>query len=584
LDKWGAAAFTTYLRGFSEADWGVLEGLQRPIQGALSSLVDMGAMAQKDVGPAFVNISKTLAAGITEYQKTGKVGEGVFTALRKVGGQYGTELEELARRQFALAGATAAVEKAERSLADARKAEDAVRTAIERISQEYNAMLAAGADPALLEAKKKEFEQARVQLTTAGKQRVESEKALETAKEKVDPLQKQAEYQQKILDQLFEMTRMQMPDVGKGLTDAAAAIAALKGIKMPEITPPASLLGGGFAKGIADSLDQAKEGLRAKLAELFAPLAGKLQEWEIMVRTLQVKWAWLVYQIGDLWNIYVKPVIDDLVKLIPPGLLADIATMVGQIVGWSLAVGLLAGAFVLLVNPLTLLIVSMALTRVAWETDWLGIRTATDNAINDLGPKLEHFKNYYVYGLHTEWELLANYWTETLGPLFSSLAGLLTTVVSVAWQTVWADVQTLIGWLGTLTGTVDVASPLAKAFGWFKDNLLGPVATALEGIKSALERVTTWASNARRALLGIQSPPALTGNSPSPLERSLLGINAAFDQLNEKSLPSFTMQMRGAGQAAEPVANTYNFNQTVNTQATQANVMRDFAFARVLAR
>lgn len=80
----------------------------------------------------------------------------------------------------------------------------------------------------------------------------------------------------------------------------------------------------------------------------------------------------------------------------------------------------------------------------------------------------------------------------------------------------------------------------------------------------------------------VQLPSWMKPGSPTPLELGLRGIADALREVSEVSLPMFNARMGQMGGMGETNTNYY-FNQTVNTRATQANVMQDWALAQALA-
>ncbi|GAH42514.1 unnamed protein product, partial [marine sediment metagenome] len=58
IGVWGAGAMEAWLKGFTEGDFSILEGIQGPLQSAMSTLVSLGMMAAEKAGKAFVRLSQ----------------------------------------------------------------------------------------------------------------------------------------------------------------------------------------------------------------------------------------------------------------------------------------------------------------------------------------------------------------------------------------------------------------------------------------------------------------------------------------------------------------------------------------------
>lgn len=125
LPKWGMAAMASYLHGFTEADFTILESVQGPIKDALSILTETGQIGEIAAGKTFRDISVALARALS----SGTVDEGLLAKIAgttKPLGALGKEIAELVRRQLALAGASAKLERQQRALTIAEEAEERV--------------------------------------------------------------------------------------------------------------------------------------------------------------------------------------------------------------------------------------------------------------------------------------------------------------------------------------------------------------------------------------------------------------------------------------------------------------------------
>lgn len=186
IDKWGAGAMLEYLRGFTQADFGVLDTIQNKIKSALSILdIDKTGEIYKSLS---VQLSKALA--------TGNLDTGFLNTLAKQLGPYGGEVAKLVKLEFELATAMEAVDKA-------RKAESAAMTKLQRMVYEYNKAVKEGADPATLAEKKKLIDAQSDETQAAIEARMEAEKGIEN----IALLEEQVKLQRELVDAILDMGR-----------------------------------------------------------------------------------------------------------------------------------------------------------------------------------------------------------------------------------------------------------------------------------------------------------------------------------------------------------------------------------------
>lgn len=253
LIKWGLAAMSEYLHGFTLADFSVLEKIQAPLKQVLS-------------GPAFADLSAEMIKAIG----AGKVGEKMFERIAKAAGEFGTEIAQLARLQFQLAEATRQVAEAEKKVTDGRRK-------VADLTAEYNDLLRAGVSRDILKAKLAELNVAEEGVETAKAQRAE-------AKERIGSLEEEAKLQDKLVGQLIALGKAAMPPAVT--TAAAAAAARMRGVKPPgvaEIAMPEIVLPTpaefDITSRISEAIDSAKAAMKEKMAGLFQPFTDA---WERM--------------------------------------------------------------------------------------------------------------------------------------------------------------------------------------------------------------------------------------------------------------------------------------------------------------
>lgn len=203
LPDWGAAAMTEFLKGFTQADFGVLKSIQGTLQSFFSSQVLGGFMSAQESADAMLELSKDLIKGLS----TGNI-DGVLSQISKLGGDLGPQLAKLTKDQLALADATEAVKAAEEKLIDARKAQFEATNKAGELTKEYNDLLKAGADEATLAAKLAEIQAAEESADSYGEQAEAAEEELEAAHDVLEPLAEKVALQQALVDQLLELARL----------------------------------------------------------------------------------------------------------------------------------------------------------------------------------------------------------------------------------------------------------------------------------------------------------------------------------------------------------------------------------------
>lgn len=111
-----------------------------------------------------------------------------------------------------------------------------------------------------------------------------------------------------------------------------------------------------------------------------------------------------------------------------------------------------------------------------------------------------------------------------------------------AWAGVWNQFLTIVTAIWE-----DIKSTIGKAIDWL-----------IEKIKKLIDKIR-----------GAKLHGDLMGESPSPLERSLLGIGDAMRQISAIEMPRLAGAMGGGGRQ-----NTYNWQPTINTSAPAGDALR----------
>jgi hypothetical protein len=282
LDTWGAQAMSQWLGGFSQADYSVLEGIQAPLKRALDLFVDLGRLDEGAVGWGYLEISQQIMRSLAEY---GYVAADVYETLRLATGEFGAEIVELATAQFDLAQTIDKVTAAEKRLAQAREDYADANTEIFETRQAYNAMLRAGASEADLRKKLVTLNKAEAKAADAERRIDQEEGKLDVLKETQSALESQVALQQKLIDQMLDLTaatveRNKALKEGRGAKDSAGDADRI----IPELElGPA---GGGFEKAIDEAFERMKAKIKLKLDEILQPLRAAWGEWQVKLGAL----------------------------------------------------------------------------------------------------------------------------------------------------------------------------------------------------------------------------------------------------------------------------------------------------------
>jgi tape measure domain-containing protein len=317
IDKWGIAAMTEFLRGFTKADFSILNAIQSPIKSALDALSGLGLIDKDAIGGIMADLSLGMAEFLRDFSKTGEIDTGFLDKIRSATGEFGEEIVLLTKRQIELAGAIKAVEEAELRLKAAQDAVTSGRTKVRQGIKEYNQLLREGASKAVLDAKLKEINAQEKLLDQAVKEEQASQQSLENAKASQDVIKESAEIQAELVKQLIELARLQALDVGKDISGRGGAGA---GEGEPEEEDPWGLgdfdldsLTENLTETMTEELEKAKEQIRQKLRELKQVFDDWLEEtlgpdWQ---QRFSDAWDGMTGAISIAWNEGIMPILDD---------------------------------------------------------------------------------------------------------------------------------------------------------------------------------------------------------------------------------------------------------------------------------
>lgn len=474
IDRWGMAAMEQFLQGFQEADFSALQGVQGPLQQALNALVDMGQLDSDAMGSLFSSLSVDIAGVIDQFNRTGQVGGAVFDKLLQVGGQFGDHLVNILRGQLDISAATRALADAQERLNRAREKESEAEDRIKTLKNEYFAMRKAGASPAALKAKLAEIKAQQQTLKAARAEGKEAEKAEQEAKKKLDPLQKQLHLQEQMVQQLAQLAQMQARTAATALGGAGAgALGGLGGaIALP--VPETSA----FMGGLQTAFENAKAGIKEKLAGIFQPLKDAWeQQMKPALDALGEKWTWFKGILTEFWNSEpVKNIREWIANLFPEGTAETIGKWAGKVLVVAAALGILALIVSVVTSPLVLLGAAIVLLAGLWTRYGGQITTTVEQLVFIIGYKLQEWRTKLgeLWAGVVEWatnlvnkftefkESAAQVWTDIkdaiatkveeiktavttkIEELFASM-GLDLDEMKEKWSTIWADVELIAG-------------------------------------------------------------------------------------------------------------------------------------------
>jgi hypothetical protein len=261
IDKWGTAAMTEYLEGFTEADFGILNNIQSVLKQALT-------------GADFADISEKLVAAISGG---GAIDPAIFDAISQKAGQFGNQIADLARKQFALADATDVATQAQLQYDEAIKGISDAQTEVSSLTQEYNRLLKAGASEEILEAQLEQINAAEANVALAEDQARASAKANDEAQAGVETAKEEAKLQDALVKELLEIAKAREKDakVQKAQTKSqeklAKVAAGVGGVGAPDIAD----IGAGIGAGIG-ALDIGEFDIAGKISEEVARMKEEM--------------------------------------------------------------------------------------------------------------------------------------------------------------------------------------------------------------------------------------------------------------------------------------------------------------------
>jgi len=463
LDKWGMSAMTTYLEGMTSADFDVLEKIQGPLQNILE-------------GPEFADISKSLAQALAGGDR-----KSFLDIVSGATEMFGQEVAQVAEKQFALADATDAVRVAEEQLAETRDRFNASQKKVVDLTEQYNTMLRQGASRQELDAQLKLINAAEKQRDLAADQIGGAEAAVDIAKKREDAAKEELSLQERLLNQLMGINTALVENEKEKMPKGAKEKLFPEDV-LPEPTEF------DLTSKIGSAIEDAKEALKGKFADLFSPLTDAIAN---------VKEDW-------------KDFTDSI-----DGFVTDIT-----------------GAWDRMKEKYT-------------------IFQDLEDLLLSIPEKVEDVKEAFSPLLSDAWQKIVSFWEEDLKPTFDSLGELLNTIVSKALETLAEKFDLNLTNATSLWEFIkekfvpDWETVLDGALTWSIEHVFNPLATGLDSIGKALEGVRDWFDRLAEAIRNLDVSKILMflGHSPSPLERGLRGINDAMQELTTVHFPALNQEM-----------------------------------------
>ena len=189
-------------------------------------------------------------------------------------------------------------------------------------------------------------------------------------------------------------------------------------------------------------------------------------------------------------------------------------------------------------------------------------------------------------------QILANFWNNILLPAIKAIWKFLTVDMKPVWEALIEFLKVAIPLAITILVGFwqNVLKPALDAIWKFiKENIL-PIfqrwSDSIGGISGVIQNVVNWINILTEKLRNIKLPDFLTPGSPTPFEMGLRGISSALEELNQKQLPKFAMEMRAvdsARQVGRQNTTNNNWNLTINEAGRTIDPAGSFAMMRALA-
>lgn len=124
LDVWGKDAMSVYLKGWSDADFGVLSTLGQTIEGIVRSFVTSGGIPEEDIVQRVFGTRRAILSAVSMWRNAGSITSGAIQDIETAAGPAGTALAGLVRSFFDMEGASRRASQAQKELNDVTESYD----------------------------------------------------------------------------------------------------------------------------------------------------------------------------------------------------------------------------------------------------------------------------------------------------------------------------------------------------------------------------------------------------------------------------------------------------------------------------
>lgn len=324
VDLWGTATAEEWMKGFTSADFSMLQNMSGPIQNALQQMVKGGSISASEGAGRLTFIQDLLTKSVGSGISTPAVIKAITDQLGAYGAKIKTVLEDQLKLVDAIHKMQDAQTKFNKTSGEEMRASDTASAA----AREYNKLVESGAKPELIAAAKAKLDIAMKEQKSIKERRLDQEKILKNAKAEVALLT--PGQQQK----LAKVPKTPKEKTGKGGAGGGGTPNPFKDV-------------GETMKTAADTAFEAlKSNVRAKLDEVWTNITNTpafqkaLTAWD----TLGKKWGEFTGTVEKFYNERLKgpfTALGDLaMKIFPP----EFINNMGKVLGFAVPIAIAFGA------------------------------------------------------------------------------------------------------------------------------------------------------------------------------------------------------------------------------------------------
>lgn len=204
---WGMDTINEWLKGFTQADFSVLDDMKGAVKSALDALVNLGVLTPNQSTKMYVDLSIELIKAMDELNRTGTVSVDIFKQLRDIGGAYGEDIAKLMELEIQLAIATERTVKAQKDYDNAVKKSAKSEARANQLIREYNTMVRKGADRNILKDKLKLVNVSELQLDANKRAEISAKTELDAAQEQQKAIEDTVKLQQSLIKEMTDLAQ-----------------------------------------------------------------------------------------------------------------------------------------------------------------------------------------------------------------------------------------------------------------------------------------------------------------------------------------------------------------------------------------